>query len=328
MRKSFFPVLFFIIVVAGTVVKCLYPPLCDEAGQFDFVCVEPINELSEEELQRIQREYELFLSEEGIQQEVGLSEEALQRLFREISARTREPVRADEMVPVPAGSFDMGDLSGEAGPDERPVRRVTVPAFRLGKYEVTFAQWNACVADGGCNGYVPEGNFTTSGRADLPVGNVSWHDVQLFIDWLNGKTGGSYRLPTEAEWEFAARAGTKTFFSWGNDPGNNLANCVGCGVRREDSLFGPMTTSVGSFPANAWGLHDMHGNVSEWVQDCWNDSYEDAPTSGSAYTGGDCGLRVRRGGDWTDEPWQVRSASRSYNSPHIAAAGFRLAQDE
>ena len=177
----------------------------------------------------------------------------------------------------------------------------------MGKHEVTFAQWDACVADGGCGGYTPDDD---EGRGNRPVIYVSWDDIQLFIDWLNARTGGNYRLPTEAEWEYAARAGSTTKYSWGNSIGSNRANCLndGCGESLE---YDDRTAPVGSFSANAWGLHDMHGNVWEWVQDCYNDSYVGAPTDGSAWTSGDCGQRVGRGGAWSDTPRGLRSAARS-----------------
>ena len=228
------------------------------------------------------------------------------------------------MVSIPAGEFRMGSRAGDAEDHEKPAHRVAVPAFKLGKYEVTFAQWGACVADGGCNGYSPDDKGW--GRGNRPVFVVSWDDVQSFIDWLNGKTGGNYRLPSEAEWEYAARAGSTTKYSWGDDIGNNLANCVrwDCGDRWD------YTAPVGSFPANAWGLHDMHGNVSEWVQDCWNDSYEGAPTDGSAWTSGDCSWRVFRGGSWDLDAWNLRAANRLAVAPagRGYTFGFRLAQDE
>ena len=232
---------------------------------------------------------------------------------------------AGEMVSIPGGTFRMGDLSGEGYDQEKPVHIVTVPAFRLGKHEVTFAQWDACVADGGCNGYRPgDGGL---GRGDLPVMGVSWFDAQSFIDWLNGRTGRNYRLPTEAEWEYAARAGSTTKYIWGDDIGHNRANCsnYACGDHWE------YTTPVGSFPANAWGLHDMHGNVKEWMQDCWNDGYEGAPTDGSAWTSGDCShYRVCRGGAWNDDEMGLRSAYRSRVDRYLrrASVGFRLARDE
>ena len=229
-----------------------------------------------------------------------------------------------EMVAIPAGSFRMGDLSGEGRPSQLPVHTVTVPAFRMGKYEVTFAQWDACVADGGCNGYSPDDEDW--GRGDRPVINISWDDVQSFIDWLNNKTNGNYRLPTEAEWEYAARAGTTTEYSWGDDIGHNRANCDGCGSQWDFDRTAP----AGSFPANPWGLHDMHGNLEEWVQDCWNDSYDGAPTDGSVWTSGDCGQRVVRGGSWGTNLWGLRSAFRfgDDRATRNNFLGFRLAQDQ
>ncbi len=247
----------------------------------------------------------------------------------EIAAIVSELV--GDMVSIPGGSFRMGDLSGEGHDDENPVHTVTVPAFKLGRHEVTFAQWDACVADGGCKvyssddkGYSPDDEGWD--RGDRPVINVTWDDVQSFIDWLNGKTGGNYRLPSEAEWEYAARAGSTTEYSWGDDIGNNRANCDGCGSQWDDDRTAP----VGSFPANAWGLHDMHGNVLEWVQDCWNDSYNGAPTDGSAWTSGECSRRVIRGGSWYNFPWVLRSANRFWvgRSNRNLPIGFRLAQDQ
>ncbi|MCY4283154.1 MAG: formylglycine-generating enzyme family protein, partial [Gammaproteobacteria bacterium] len=159
-----------------------------------------------------------------------------------------------------------------------------------------------------------------------PVVCVSWNDAQAFIKWLSDETGGNYRLPTEAEWEYAARAGTTTKYSWGDDIGSNRANCDNddCG----DSY--DYTAPVGSFPANPWGLHDMHGNVWEWVQDCWNDNYKGAPKDGSVWTSGDCSQRVIRGGSWFYDAWYLRSADRfRYDRANRnGTIGFRLAQDE
>ena len=256
----------------------------------------------------------------GVQAGGGGQQAAGQEESRERTALERE--LAGEMVSIPGGSFDMGDLSGDG--DEGPVRNVTVPAFRLGKHEVTFAQWDACVADGGCNGYTPDDEGW--GRGNRPVINVSWDDAQSFIAWLNGKTGGNYRLPTEAEWEYAARAGSTTKYSWGNSIGSNRANCGGNGC---GDSYGN-TAPVGSFPANAWGLHDLHGNVSEWALDCWNGSYAGAPTDGSAWESGDCGRRVVRGGSWTNDAWPLRSAFRVGFDRALRShnGGFRLAQDQ
>ena len=229
-----------------------------------------------------------------------------------------------EMVSIPGGTFRMGDIRGDAWDDEKPVHSVSVPSFRMGKYELTFAQWDACVADGGCGGYTPDDGGW--GRGNRPAINVSWDDAQSFIDWLNDKTGGNYRFPTEAEWEHAARAGSTTRYSWGKRIGRNQANCDGCGSRWDDDRTAP----VGSFSANAWGLHDMHGNVWEWVQDCYNDSYVGAPTDGGAWMSGDCSRRVRRGGSWLNDWRSLRSASRGGDprSDRGDGLGFRLAQDK
>ena len=246
----------------------------------------------------------------------------LERKRQEAEERLRQ--LAGEMVTIPGGTYRMGDLSGDGDEDARPVHSVRVTAFRMGKHEVTFAQWDACVADGGCDGYTPDDEGW--GRGNRPVINLSWDDVQGFIDWLNSKTGGNFRLPTEAEWEYAARAGSTTLYSWGNSIGHNRANCDGCGSRWDDDRTAP----VGSFSANAWGLHDMHGNVWEWVHDCWNDSYVGAPSDGRAWVSGDCTRRVLRGGSWYVYPERLHSASRTSNTrlSRNAYRGFRLAQDQ
>ena len=230
-----------------------------------------------------------------------------------------------EMVSIPAGAFRMGDMTGEGFDSEAPVHDVMIAAFKLGKYEVTFAQWDACVAAGGCGGYVPDD--AGWGRGNRPVMNVSWDDAHGFIKWLNAEAGADYRLPTEAEWEYAARAGSSSRYNRGDDIGHNQANCYGCGSRWD----GDRTAPVGSFSASAWGLHDMHGNVWEWVQDCWHDNYTGAPGDGSAWTvGSDCGLRVVRSGSWGIIPRYLRSAARGgdTHSTRYDAQGFRLAQDQ
>ncbi len=255
-----------------------------------------------------------------------------------------------EMVSIPGGTFRMGDLSGEGDDDEKPVRSVTLPAFRLGRYEVTVDQFLRFVDAsgyrtdaernaGGAEGcairdsdewvWSPGSSWYNPGYDivyDQPVVCVSWNDARAFIDWLNDKTGGNYRLPSEAEWEYAARAGSTTDYSWGDDIGNDRANCDGCGSQWDNDRTAP----VGSFPVNPWGLHDMHGNVWEWVQDCWNDTYERGPADGSVWMGGDCSRRVVRGGSWYNYPWNLRSANRygddrTYRYSNI---GFRLAQDQ
>ena len=225
----------------------------------------------------------------------------------EVEVRVKELVEG--MVDIPAGHFRMGTSSHSGQKAAKPDHRVTVPDFKIGKYEVTFAQWDACVADGGCGGYRPGSH--SWGGGNQPVMNVSWDDTQSFIDWLNDKTSGNFRLPTEAEWEYAARSGSTTKYSWGNRIGRNRANCWGCGSQSDARQTAP----VGSFPANAWGLHDMHGNVWEWVEDCWSDSYAGAPTDGRAWTSGDCNRRVLRGGSWRYKPPALRSSFRFIGDP-------------
>ena len=222
--------------------------------------------------------------------------------------------------------------------DEKPAHSVTVPSFKMGKHEVTFDQWDACVADGGCGGYTPDDRGW--GRGNRPVINVSWDDVQGFIDWLNDRAGGNFRLPTEAEWEYAARAGSTTKYHFGdaesqlcqyaNHADTNYSDHKYCNEACSDGV-GERTAEVGQYQPNAWGLYDMHGNVGEWVQDCSNSSYVGAPTDGRAWTSGDCNVRVTRGGTWSSAPGISRSASRwqwNTRSERSSTEGFRLAQDK
>ena len=263
------------------------------------------------------------LLEEG---ERGLAEakiKARARAETEARARAEAGVLAGEMVAIPGGSFRMGDLSGDGYEEESPVHVVTITPFEMGKYEMTFSQWDACVADGEC----PRASDAGLGRGNRPVINVSWDDVQGFIVWLNARTGVDYRLPTESEWEYAARAGSESEYSWGDFIESNRANCYGydeCGDRWEN------TAPVGSFLSNAWGLHDMHGNVWEWVEDCENDSYVGAPGDGSAWRSGDCSQRVVRGGSWDSYTKYLRSANRYRNTGSNRGnyLGFRLARDK
>ena len=230
-----------------------------------------------------------------------------------------------EMVVIPSGRFHMGCVSGRDCDDEIPVHDVKIAQpFALSKYEVTFAQWDACIAAGGCGGYKPFDYVW--GRGNRPVIFVSWKDAMGYVKWLSSETGARYRLPTEAEWEYAARAGTTTTtkYSWGNDIGVNRANCNGCGSQWDNEQTAP----AGSFRANGFGLYDMHGNVREWVADCWNGSYAGAPSDGSAWTSGNCARRVLRGGTLSSRPRYLRSTFRSsdptgYRGPHL---GFRVAR--
>jgi formylglycine-generating enzyme required for sulfatase activity len=237
-----------------------------------------------------------------------------------------------ELVVVPAGSFTMGSPAGEAdrAANEGPQRRVTIArAFAVGKYEVTFEQWDACVSGGGCGGYRPSDNGW--GRGNRPVINVSWSDAKQYVEWLGRRTGKSYRLLSEAEWEYAARAGTTTPFHTGATITTDQANYDGNHVYANGpkGIYRERTVQVGRFAANAFGLHDMHGNVWEWVEDCWNASYAGAPSDGNAWTtGGNCVQRVLRGGSWYGDPGYARSAVRIGGTTGIrrVSLGFRVAR--
>ena len=213
--------------------------------------------------------------------------------------------------------------------DEGPRHKVTInDPFAVGVYEVTFNEWDYCVRQGGCRGYRP--NDKGWGRRDRPVINVSWHDAKAYVQWLSQKTGKPYRLLTEAEWEYAARAGTTTPFHFGNTISTDQANydgnyAYGSGTK---GRYRKQTIPVGSFSANDFGLYDMHGNVWEWVEDCWHDSYRGAPTDGSAWIArGDCSKRVDRGGSWNGSPVLLRSAYRDWNDSGVRYnnIGFRVA---
>ncbi len=237
----------------------------------------------------------------------------------------RDCPECPEMVVLPAGSFTMGSPASE---DKRlgregPQHRVTIPAsFAVGKYEITFAEWDVCVSAGGCNHRPDDQGW---GRGRRPVIDVSWDDAKAYVAWLSDRTGHTYRLLSEAEWEYAARAGTTTRYSWGSDMGRGNANCfAGC-----YSQWGGMQTApVGSFAANDFGLYDTHGNVLEWVEDCWHDNYAGAPSDGSAWTKGGCNYRVLRGGSWYEHWWDLRSAFRDRNTPGIRGNiyGFRVSR--
>jgi formylglycine-generating enzyme required for sulfatase activity len=228
---------------------------------------------------------------------------------------------APTMVQLKGDKFLMGSTEEQKWSQHQ----VTVPVFEIGKYEVTFDDWDLCVAGGGCNGYTPSDQGW--GRGRRPVINVSWDDAKAYVDWLSGVTGEPYRLPSEAEWEYAARAGTTTRYWWGDDaPTPDQAN-FGSNVGK--------TTEVGSkpYPANPWGMYDMNGNVWEWVEDCWHDSYaeEGRPDDGTAWTTGstaDCSRRVLRGGSWVNDPEALRSAGRNWSLTgiRISLTGFRVAR--
>ena len=250
-----------------------------------------------------------------------------------VQSETAEPIqpgavikdceKCPELVVVPAGAFRMGDLKGGGDADEASVRTVTIARpFAVARYETTFAQWDACAAAGACRSGVNDIGF---GRGDRPVILVTFEDAQTYADWLSRESGKRFRLTTEAEWEYMARAGSEARYPWGDDVGTGNANCDGCGSTWDDERTAP----AGSFPANAFGVHDAIGNVYEWVADCGRYSYEGAPVDGSRWEAdGACTLRMMRGGSWLSLPRSSRAANRVRNpighkSIHI---GFRVAR--
>lgn len=234
-----------------------------------------------------------------------------------------------QMTVVPAGSYLMGSPESEEGREgfEWPRHEVRIEKpFAVGVYPVTFEEWDACAAEGGCGGYRP--NDEDWGRGRRPVVNVSWDDAQSYVIWLRRKTGKPYRLLSEAEWEYAARAGTTTRYSFGDAISTSEANYGGA--------LGE-TQPVGSYRANGFGLHDMHGNVWEWVQDRWHDDYDEAPNDGTAWETQDIveqmmerrsgSRRVLRGGSWSNDAASLRSAARSkLVAGSRGISGFRVAR--
>ena len=230
--------------------------------------------------------------------------------------------KGPEMVVISKGKFRMGDIQGNGGKDEKPLHQVNIKhPFALSKYPVTFDDYAVFVKDKGKRQPDDEG----WGRGNRPVINVSWEDATAYAQWLSDQTGEVYRLPSEAEWEYAARAGTETIYWWEDEIGVNNANFYGSG----SEWSGKKTSSVDSFKSNPFGLHDMSGNVWEWVQDAWHENYKGAPEDDSVWEGGDDSFRVLRGGSWNSLPADVRSAARGRGPRGFRGfdIGFRLAQD-
>lgn len=238
-------------------------------------------------------------------------------------------VDCPEMVVVPPGTFIMGSTQEERAAlgvlsmldkMESPRHPVTIAyRYAVARYSVTFAQWDACVADGGCDGYRPDDSGW--GRGRRPVVNVDFANANAYVAWLKKKTGQPYRLLSEAEWEHAARAGTTSWFFYGDKVTPDNANS-GNHLDR--------TAPVGSYPPNAFGLYDMSGNTAQWVQDCYHNGYENAPADGSPWMkDADCAVRNVRGGGWSLADWTVRIAQRigdpvAQKNNHL---GFRVARD-
>ena len=219
-----------------------------------------------------------------------------------------------EMVVIPAGTFLMGAIPNFEGglSYEEPQHRVQIQAFAIGKYEVTQEQWFAVMGD----------NPSLIKGSKLPVNYVGWHDAQLFVQKLSQKIGKKYRLVTEAEWEYAARAGSTTIYPWGDSDAE-------LSVYAWSNVISRGANVVGLKKPNQFDLHDMIGNVWEWTQDCWNENYSGAPTDGSAWTKGDCSRRVVRGGSSYDNPHAFRSAKRTWNmasNRYLNGVGFRVAR--
>lgn len=222
------------------------------------------------------------------------------------------PVREPEMIAIRGGSFAMGSNDD---PTERPVHQVTVKPFSIGKYPVTVQEWNECAAAKACG-------FTATGKDDAPVTNVSWTDAQEYAGYLAKVTGKPYRLPSEAEWEYAARGGTSTKYWWGDKLQQGMAGCKDCG-----DAVAEQPAKVGSFKPNPFGLYDMGGGVDQWVQDCWHKAYQGAPNDGSAWSGGDCSSHVLRSGSWKNDSRYVRPSNRDGYDTNVRypTHGFRVA---
>lgn len=225
-----------------------------------------------------------------------------------------------ELVYIRGGRFTMGDPHSILTSDERPAHEVTLSSFAIGRYEVTFEQFDVFAKATGRA--LPQ---TGGSRGDHPVINVTWEDAAAYADWLSAQTGKNYRLPTEAEWEFAAAAGSKTPYWWGEKPGMNKANCFNCSSRWD----GRGTAPAGSFKPNPWGVYNTAGNVMEWVQDCYHSNYHGAPTDGSAWEKERCTLRSVRGGAYNRPTESLRTTKRGYleSKEYIPIIGFRVARD-
>ena len=223
---------------------------------------------------------------------------------------------AAEMVSLPGGAFAMGS---EDDPSEKPIHQVTIKSFAISKFPITVREWNACVAAKGCS-------YTPTGKDDAPVTNLSWTDTQQFVEWLSKATQKPFRLPTEAEWEYAARGGTKGKFWWGDQLHAAMANCKGCNEPYDTS----QPLNVGSFKPNPFGLYDMGGNIHQWVADCWHENYQRAPSDGSAWVESDCLSRVIRSGSWKNDPSYVRPSNRDHYDATVRypTHGLRVAYSQ
>jgi formylglycine-generating enzyme required for sulfatase activity len=208
-------------------------------------------------------------------------------------------------------------MGSDEDPSEAPIHQVRIAPFALGRHPVTIGEWGQCVAAKACS-------FPLEGEESAPARNLSWADAQQYVGWLAKSTGQPYRLPSEAEWEYAARAGTNSRYWWGERIAPKMANCKGCGEPYDPR----QPLNVGSLPANPLGLHDLSGGVAQWVADCWHPNYQGAPADGLAWSEPNCRESVLRGGSWRNDASYVRSASRAHydNGVRYPAHGFRVAR--
>ncbi len=269
----------------------------------------------------------LLVSEQhrGILQAFSAAQAVLRtgQVFRD---RMKNGTDGPEMIVIPAGKFRMGDIQGIGLKDEQPVHEVQIRRpFAIGRYEITFDEYDDFAHATGRQLPDDEG----FGRGRRPVIRVSWNEANDYAAWLSQQSGRRYRLPTEAEWEYAARGGSETAYWWGNEMKPGFANCISCGTRPEKRE----TMPVGSFKPNPFGLYDTAGNVREWVQDCWHDNYQGAPSDGSAWEkdhNGQCNGRVHRGGAFRSvNKGNVRSSSRDMYRTGARPywVGFRLVRE-
>ena len=228
---------------------------------------------------------------------------------KQAAASIREP----EMISLRGGSFAMGSNEDAS---EKPVRQVTVKPFAMGKFPVSVQEWNACAAAKACG-------FTATGKDDAPVTNISWNDAKQYVAWLAETTRKPYRLPSEAEWEYAARGGTQTRYWWGDQFQQGMVNCRNC----SDIPANDQPVKVGSLKPNPFGLFDMGGGVDQWVEDCWHKTYQGAPADGSAWVENECPSRVIRSGSWRKDSGYARTSSRGSYDTNVRypTHGFRIA---
>jgi formylglycine-generating enzyme required for sulfatase activity/class 3 adenylate cyclase len=222
-------------------------------------------------------------------------------------------VREPEMTPLRGGTFMMGSNEDVS---EKPVHQIAIKPFAISKYPISVREWNECAAAKSCA-------FVATGNDDAPVTNISWSDAKQFVAWLAGATHKAYRLPTEAEWEYAARGGTQTKYWWGDEFQPGMANCKNCTT----IASAEQPVKIGSFKPNPFGLYDMGGAVDQWVEDCWHKNYQGAPSDGSAWVEGDCGSHVIRSGSWKNDSRYVRPANRDSYDTNVRypTHGFRIA---